>query len=64
MFKNDIIENRSIGLEDSIIVALKKMDIEKTKILFVFSNDKFEGILTIGDIQRAILNKNHLIRRQ
>lgn len=60
MFKNDIIENRSIGLEDSIIVALKKMDIEKTKILFVFSNDKFEGILTIGDIQRAILNNINL----
>lgn len=60
MFKNDIIENRSIGLEDSIIVALKKMDIEKTKILFVFSNDKFEGILTIGDIQRAILNNVNL----
>ena len=31
------------------------MDIEKTKLLFVFSNEIFKGMLTIGDIQRAIL---------
>lgn len=50
------IENRIVDLTDNIISSLKKMDVEKTKILFVFSNGHFEGLLTIGDIQRAILN--------
>jgi dTDP-glucose pyrophosphorylase len=52
---NNQILNRSISLTASIISALKKMDIEKTKLLFVFSNEIFKGMLTIGDIQRAIL---------
>jgi dTDP-glucose pyrophosphorylase len=34
---------------------MKKMDEEKVKTLFVFDGDKFEGLLTIGDIQRAII---------
>lgn len=50
------IENRIINLTDAIISSLKKMDVEKTKMLFVFSNNHFKGVLTIGDIQRAILN--------
>ena len=50
------IENRIVYLTDNIISSLKKMDVEKTKILFAFSNGHFEGVLTIGDIQRAILN--------
>lgn len=50
------IENRIVDLTDNIISSLKKMDVEKTKMLFVFSNGHFEGVLTIGDIQRAILN--------
>lgn len=50
------IENRIVNLTDDIISALKKMDVERTKMLFVFSNGHFEGVLTIGDIQRAILN--------
>lgn len=50
-------------IDDSIIAALKKMDIEKTKLLFVFSNNTFKGMLTIGDIQRAILRNINLNER-
>ena len=34
----------------------KKMDEIKVKMLFVFKDEKFLCILTIGDIQRAIIN--------
>ena len=53
--KQDRITKRNIDIHASIIEALKKMDIEKTKVLFVFNEDRFEGLLTIGDIQRAII---------
>lgn len=49
------ISNRVIGVDETIINAMKKMDKEGVKLLFVFENDKFLGILTIGDIQRAII---------
>lgn len=39
----------------SLIAALKKMDEEHTKMLFVFKDNHFESILTIGDIQRSII---------
>ena len=55
------INNRKIVLNTTIIEALKKMDTEKVKSLVVFNYDKFEGLLTIGDIQRAILNGIELI---
>ena len=51
----DKIKNRIISADNTIIQALKKMDVERVKLLFVFENDKFLGILTIGDIQRAII---------
>ena len=34
---------------------MKQMDEQKVKTLFVFSDEHFEGLLTIGDIQRAII---------
>jgi dTDP-glucose pyrophosphorylase len=49
------ISNRVIGVDETIINAMKKMDKEGVKLLFVFEDDKFLGILTIGDIQRAII---------
>ncbi len=49
------ISNRIIQTNQSIIHAMKKMDIEKVKLLFIFENNRFKGLLTIGDIQRAIL---------
>lgn len=54
------IETRSIQLSKNIIEALKLMDSSKTKLLFVFDENKFAGLLTIGDIQRAILQDVNL----
>ena len=54
------IEKRSINSAKSILEALKLMDTSKTKLLFVFDGNKFEGLLTIGDIQRAILQDVNL----
>ena len=51
----DKIKNRIISSSATIIQALTKMDVEMVKLLFVFENDNFLGILTIGDIQRAII---------
>ena len=51
----DKIKNRIISVDTTIIQALKKMDVEMVKLLFVFENERFIGILTIGDIQRAII---------
>ena len=49
-----------IGADISILAALKKMDKEKSKLLFVFISNRFECILTIGDIQRAIIRNVEL----
>ena len=50
------IAKETIALTTTLLEALKTMDERKVKTLFVFSNNHFEGILTIGDIQRAIIN--------
>ena len=49
------IKNCVISPSVSLINAMKQMDIQKVKTLFVFTDNDFEGILTIGDIQRAII---------
>ena len=49
------IQKRIINSTNTLIQALKQMDERGVKLLFVFENDKFLGILTIGDIQRAII---------
>lgn len=49
------IKERTVSIDATIISVLKKMDSERVKMLFVFSNDIFNGIVTIGDIQRAII---------
>lgn len=49
------INNRVVGSSLSLLQAMKKMDEQSVKTLFVFENEQFEGILTIGDIQRAII---------
>lgn len=51
----DKIKNRSIFMDCTILDSLKKMDAEKCKLLFVFENEMFRTILTIGDVQRAII---------
>lgn len=40
----------------TIFVALKKMDIIRSKLLLVKIGTKYIGLLSIGDIQRAIIN--------
>ena len=49
------IKDRIIEGSNTLIQALKQMDEKGVKLLFVFENEKFLGILTIGDIQRAII---------
>ena len=41
--------------EKTLLEALKMMDSEFTKMLFVFNYERFVSILTIGDIQRSII---------
>ena len=50
------IQDRAIQQTLTIIQSLKKMDEVKVKMLFVFDGEHFLSILTIGDIQRAIIN--------
>lgn len=49
------IRSRAIQRSTSVLQSLKKMDEVKVKMLFVFDEEKFLSILTIGDIQRAII---------
>ena len=50
------IQSRIISLTASLLDAMKLMDDVKVKTLFVFRENHFEGIITLGDIQRAIIN--------
>ena len=54
------IKDKIISVNDTIIFALKQMDGHRTKLVFVFDGDRFESILTIGDIQRAIIRQANL----
>lgn len=47
--------NFFIEKEKSILSTLKKMDQESTKLLMVGTEKKFEGLISIGDLQRAII---------
>ena len=60
MIEKVLIKDRAINESSCILDALKLMDSSKTKLLFVFNDDKFQGLLTIGDIQRAILKNVNL----
>lgn len=50
------IQSRIISPAASLLDAMKQMDEAKVKMLLVFDTDHFEGLITIGDIQRAIIN--------
>ena len=50
------INKRIIFDTSTLIEALNKMNVE-IKVLFVFRSDKFIGMLSIGDIQRAIIKQ-------
>ncbi len=57
------IESRVISPDRSLLAAMKQMDNGGFKTLFVFADNRFEGILTIGDIQRAIIKNVSLSDR-
>ncbi len=46
-----------IDLNASILEALKKMDEIQKKLLVVIKDNSFHSVLSIGDLQRAIINK-------
>ena len=54
------IQNKIISSKDTIHYALLMMDGNRTKLLFVIDDDQFVCILTIGDIQRAIIRHSNL----
>ena len=54
------IKDRAIQSSMTVLQSLKKMDEAKAKMLFVFENENFLSILTIGDIQRAIIKQANL----
>ena len=56
MNSNNKIDKRKININSKILEALKQMDLIDKKLLLVFNKDKFVNILSIGDVQRAILN--------
>ena len=44
-----------VSKDDSIIYVIKKMDKSKRKLMIVLEGDKFISVISIGDIQRAII---------
>ena len=53
--KDRRIEKRILASNESLLVALRQMDSQRVKMLFVLEKGHFVSILTIGDIQRAIV---------
>lgn len=49
------IQSLVISPTTTLLSAMKQMDALGVKTLFVFSDNEFEGLLTLGDIQRAII---------
>ena len=52
---SDRIHTRIINSDMSIIQTMKFMDDNKTKSVLVFNGEIFLGMITIGDLQRAII---------
>jgi dTDP-glucose pyrophosphorylase len=50
------LENLTVNHSDTIHLVFKKMDEFKRKLLIVLNNEKFYSLISIGDIQRAIIN--------
>lgn len=60
MAKKETIDNRKIPLNSTLTDALSQMDKIDKKLLLVFNAESFVNILSIGDIQRAILKGEKL----
>lgn len=52
---NEKIKEIIIDCNSGILSAIKKMDEQKCKLLIVTEKDKFYSLISIGDIQRAII---------
>lgn len=52
---SDPINRKIVDSHKSIIQTMKLMDEESTKSLLVFEGDRFLGMITNGDLQRAII---------
>ena len=50
------IKDRIIDVKANLLLALKQMDSIDKKLLLVFDEDTFVNLLSIGDIQRAIID--------
>lgn len=55
-----MLRNRIINTNETLLDALKKMDLLDRKLLLVMNNNKFCGLLSAGDIQRAIIQNKSL----
>lgn len=49
-----------ISPETTLLQALRRMDSTERKLLVICKENHFEGLISIGDIQRALLNKDSL----
>lgn len=54
--KQKRIESISVDCNESILSILKKMDELDVKLFIVLENGKYKSLISIGDIQRAIIN--------
>jgi len=52
----DLFRDRNIDYSCSMLEALRKMDVIDRKLLMVLKGGHFKGLLSAGDIQRAIIN--------
>lgn len=55
-----MLKNRTIPYNASILEAFKKMDALDKKLLIVLKENQFSGLLSAGDIQRAIIQNKPL----
>lgn len=51
----NVISLRALSFDATLLDAFKQMDILDSKLLIVIKNDKFLGLVSVGDIQRAII---------
>lgn len=56
----EYIKERTISSKATVIEALQLMGAINHKMLFVYDDEQFVGILTIGNIQRAIIKNSNL----
>ncbi|HSU49378.1 MAG TPA: hypothetical protein VLJ41_02265, partial [Segetibacter sp.] len=61
--KQEKIERRIISWESTLVQALKQMDLVDCKLLLVYREGIFYSIISIGDIQRAIIKGLDLSER-